>query len=66
MFRRDIDGRQCAGAKRLDARKRSARAVAALAAGTDPDRAGIADHRQKGRSQTAGQWLIRLCPRNAV
>ena len=68
MLGRHVDGRQRAGAERFDLGERILvlRGVADMAAGADPDGAGLLDHRDQGRRQSAGNRLIRLRPRDAV
>src|ERR1700728_951672 len=68
MLRRHVDGRQRAGAERLDLGERILvlRGVTGMATGADPDGAGFLDHRDQGCRQSSGNRLIRLRPRDAV
>ncbi len=68
VLRRHVDGRQRAGAERLDLGEGILvlRGVAGMAARADPDRAGFLDHRNQRRRQSSGDRLIGFCPRDAV
>ena len=68
MLRRHVDGGQRAGAERLDPGEGTLglRGIAGMAAGADPDGAGLLDHRDQGCRQSSGNRLIRLRPRDAV
>src|SRR5580700_3666355 len=68
MLRRHVDGGQRAGAERLDLGKRifGLRGIADMAAGADPDGAGLLDHRDQRCRQSSSNRLIRLCACDAV